>query len=621
MDEQFLAKIRQVIETNIDNENFSVEDLAKDVGLSRSMLHRRLIKLTGKSTRELITEIRITKAKELLEDNVATASEVAYRVGFSDPSYFTKVFKKHFHVSPVDVKKHLIVIPDEKTELSRPVKRKTKRFYSIAIIIILIIGIAGIIAYSLYNNQKTPEKSVAVLPLHNLTGQPENEYFVDGMHDVLIGELGKIESLRVISRTSTLRYRDSDMLLQAIAKELGVNTIVEGSVTAAGDSLKLLIQLIDVYPEERHLLVNEYEDKMQNAIQIQKNAVRDIADNIRIRLTEKEELILAKIRTVNPETYKIYLKGMYNLNRGTPESFETGIKYMHQAIEQDPGDPLAYAGLALGYAISGHGMIAPEGSFRSAAAAAERALRIDPTLDEAHTALALLLSYQQWDWPRVQEAFENAIANNPNNAIAHAHCAFYYVHFNAMEKALYHANMAIQLDPLSASYHSWLAWLYYYYGDYDNAELLAKKSLELNEDIAYGNLVLGWVYIQRKQYQQAMELHKNLPDFGDYYKMLIGYTYVQSGNRDKALALWNEMETSSEKSFVNPFHRGMLAGMLGFTDRAFELLNEACDKKYYPIIYINIYPGSETLRDDPRYNELLRKMNLPTHPTLLTAQQ
>lgn len=310
---------------------------------------------------------------------------------------------------------------------------------------------------------------------------------------------------------------------------------------------------------------------------------------------------------------------MYYLNQGKGESFETGINYMLKAIERDPGDPLAYAGLALGYAIRGHGMVAPVGSFRSAIAAADRAVRIDPTLDEAHTALALIYSYQLWDWPKVKDAFEKALTNNPNSAIAHAHYAFYYVHFDDRESAIYHAKMAITLEPFSASYHAWLAWLFFYYGDYDQAEAMANEALELQPEIPYGNLVLGWIHIKRKQYQKAVEVHNRLPTYEDYYKMLLGYTYIQSGERDKALALLDEMETSSKKEFVNPFHRGMLAGMLGFTDRAFELFNEACDHKYYPIIYIEIFPGIEALKDDPRYGMLMQRMNFPFNRSILTA--
>jgi len=626
MRDQFLTIINQIIEDNIDNENFSVEDLAKKVGLSRSMLHRKLKKLAGKSASSYITEIRLNHAKNLLENDVATVSEIAYRVGFSDPSYFNKVFKKYFNISPGNIRKNLALnqnrLPTgQKPEISASSKSNAYRLFVKAVFVLLIIVIAGGGAYYLFGTIRFPEKSIAVLPLANLTGQPDNAYFVDGMHDALIGELGQIKSIRVISRTSTLQYRDTDMLLQNIARELGVNTIIEGSVMGAGDSLKLLIQMIDVFPKERHLLTNEYSDDMHNVLKIQTKVVKDIAQNINIQLSKDEKQLLAKSHPVDPETYKTYLRGMYYLNQGTEESFKTGINYLIKAIENNPGDPLAYAGLALGYAIRGHGMIVPEESFRSATAAANRAIKIDPAQNEAYTALALLYLYQLWDWPMAHEAFENAIANNPNNEIAHAHYAYYYVLFGNNEKYIYHARRSVEISPFSASYHSWLAWLYYYNKEYEKAELSARRSLELKEDNCYGNLVLGWTYLQKKQYQHAIKLHEKLPENDCYYKMLLACTYVQAGNRDKALALWNELQVYSETNWVNPFYSGMLAGALGFTDKAFELLNEACDNKYYPTLYIDIFPGAEFIRNDPRYNVLLQKMNLPYSSTIFTAQQ
>jgi len=570
MGDQFLTIINQIIEDNIDNENFSVEDLAQKAGLSRSMLHRKLKKLTGKSASDHITELRLTHAKNLLENDVATVSEIAFRVGFSDPSYFNKVFKKHFNVSPGKVRKNLAtslnhLSTDRKPKILSLSNSKAYRLFVKAVVILLVIIIAGGGVYYLFSIIRSSEKSVAVLPLNNLTGQPDNAYFVDGMHDALIGELGQIKSLRVISRTS--------------------------------------------------------HDDMHNILKIQTTVIKDIAQKIRIKLSKEEEQLLAKSHTIDPETYKAYLRGMYYLNQGTDESFERGINYLVMAIERDPGDPFAYAGLALGYAIRGHGMIVPEGSFRSATAAANKALKIDPTLDEAYTALALLYLYQSWDWSMAHEAFENAIARNPNNEIAHAHYAFYYVLFGDLEKSIYHAQKSVEINPFSASYHSWLAWLYYYNKEYDKAEFSARKSLELKDNIPYGNLVLGWTYLHKKQYQQAIKIHEKLPKNDYYFKMLLGCTYVQAGNREKALAMWSEMEEYSEKNWVNPFYSGMLAGALGFTDKAFELLNEACDNRYYPTLYIDIFPGAEFIRNDPRYNKLLQKLNLPYNNTLLTSQQ
>ena len=626
MQDQFLAIINQSIEANLDNENFSVEDLARSAGLSRSMLHRKLIKLTGQSASELITRKRLVKARELLENDVATASEIAYRVGFNSPSYFNTVFKKYYKISPGSVRKTLESDPDyfrafEKSEIQEMGKDRRRKIQIRAFIIAIITGfiIGGTI--SLMKMSKQSEKSLAVLPLHNLTGQEENVYFVDGIHDALIGELGQIGSLRVISRTSTLRYRNTDLLLEDIAKELNVNTIVEGSVIGAGDSLKLLIQLIDVFPKERHLLAREYHEAMPKVLTVQTAVAKDIAQKIRIKLTEDEELLLGEKREVDPETYKAYLRGMYYLNQGTPEAFEEGIKYFYEAIERDPGDPFAYAAMALGYAHIGHGQVDYREAFNRLESAAAKALKLDPESDEAHTALAIHHLYNKWDWPFIEESFETALRKNPNNEIAHAHYAWYWVMFNNMEKSLYHSTQAIQMEPFSASYTSWHALLMWYNHDYDKAEYWAKRSLELKEDSPYGNLVLCWIYIKTKQFDKALELTRTMPVYNDYWKMLLGYNYVRCGQRDKALAFWKEFEEDAKKHWVNNCYRGMMATYLGFDDEAFRYLNEAVEYKLYPITYINFYPMVEDLRDDPRYNELLQKMNLPYSHTLYSSNQ
>jgi TolB-like protein/AraC-like DNA-binding protein len=626
MSDQFLTLIDQIIEDNLDKEYFSVDDLAQKAGLSRSMLHRKLIKLTGKPASDFITEKRLIRAKELLENDVATASEIAYRVGFNSPSYFNKVFKKHFNVSPGDVRKGVRIDPSLFSKGLRPedkvlarIKKQKLRNRVLVIVLIAIISMGGLFYFiKLY---KPEEKSIAVLPLHNLTGQPENAYFVDGMHEALIGELGQIGSLRVISRTSTLRYRDSNMLLKDIANELGVNTIVEGSVQCAGDSLCFIIQLIDVFPKERHLLANEYYDGMHNVLTVQSSAAKDIAQKINLKLTKNEEQRLAKSRTVDPETYKAYLRGMYYLNQGTAESFEKGINYLQEAINRDPGDPFAYAGLALGYAIMGHGQVTPQEAFLRATSAANKAIKLDPDNDEAYTALALLYLYDAWNWPMAKEAFENALAKNPNNEIAHAHFAWYYVLFDDIEKSIYHGKQAVMIEPFSASYNSWLSLLYWYNKEYDEAEYWAKKALSINEAEQYGKLTLAYVYLHKKQFQQAVEYAEKLPDFNWYWKMLRGYIYVRAGQRERALKYYKDMIKYSKDHWVNYTNMGMMAAYLGFTDEAFEALNKSLDQKLYPLNYINFYDSSEDIRSDPRYDELLKKMNLPHKGTLITSNQ
>ncbi|TLX74602.1 helix-turn-helix domain-containing protein [Labilibacter sediminis] len=616
IDDQFLSRVHKVIEQNLDNENFSVEDLAHEVGLSRSMLHRKLIKLTGKSAGEHIVQLRLITAKKLLENHSATVSETAYRVGFRSPSYFNKVFKKHFEVSPGDFSKgissnYIDLVDDLRLTTIAKRVRKNKYTTKKAMLWYVVLVCFCLAIYSILTLPFSSEKSIAVLPIHNLTGDPDNDYFADGVHDALIGELGQISSLRVISRTSTLRYRDSGKLMKDIAKELGTTNIIEGSVVSFGDSVRLLIQLIDVFPKERHLLSKNYQDNISGILNLQSLIAKDVARKVNVEISKNEKQQLDKTKSVNPETYKAYLRGMYYLRMGTKESFETGIDYLQKAIDNDPGDPFAYAGLALGYAHMGHGQLNAKEAFIRAKNAAYKAIKLDPTLDEAHTSLAIISLYQDWNWEEAKTAFENAIASNPNNVEAHAHFAWYHIVFKDIEKSIYHGEKAVMLEPLSASYTAWLALIYIHNQEYDKAEHWALKAIDLKKDTPYAYWALANISIHRKQYAQAIDYIENLPHKAVYWKTLRGYIYTEANQKNKALELWDEVEELAKVKSVNSCYRGMMAAYLGFTDQAFELFNEAIESKTYPIVYVGTYPCTKDIRSDSRFNDLLLKMNLP----------
>lgn len=618
----FIQKLTQIVLENLNNEQFGVAELSNLAGISRSHLHRKIHLLKNQSVSQFIREIRLREACKLLKYENLTASEVAYRVGFSNPSYFSKVFSESYGISPGAAKNANIDSLDMEPlrEEGKVEMHTTIATWKIAVLFsgLLFTGLLILLAINKIDSFKNEsEKSLAVLPLLNLTGSSENDYFVDGMHNALIGELGQIGSLRVISRTSTVRYKDKEMLLTDIAEELGVNIIVEGSVTGAGDSVRILLQVIDVEPEERHLFSKEYEDDLSNVIKLQMYAAKDISESIDIKLTKNEKLQLDRAQTVNPEIYKAYLRGMYYAHQGTRESFETGIRYLHEAIKKDPGDPLAYAGLALVYATKGHGQVDSEEAFEIAVNAADKAIKLDPSIDEAYTALSILYLYNVWDWPKTQEYFENAIRNNSSNVLAHAHYAWYHVLFNDYERAIYHAKKAVMLQPFSASFHAWLSILYFRNGQFVESEHYAKKALALKENCPYGNLALGWIALEEKKFSQAIAFHEKLPDWS-YYKVLLGQTYVKAGQKDKALEIWEELQNHPKK--VNPCHLGMMAAYLGFTDKAFELLNKAFENKIYPITYIEFYPCAENIRNDPRYNELLLKMNLPPRRNFIATK-
>lgn len=605
-DDQLIDKLTQIVLDNLQNEQFGVSELSQMAGISRSHLHRKLTLIKNQSISQFIREIRLREAYDLLKNNSFTASEVAYKVGFNNPSYFNSCFNDFYGYTPGEVKKNGGEVIVQLSNETRDPNKKQIKSNKILITGFVFTLVAVVTIISLISLKKT-ERSLAVLPLNNLTGSVDNDYFVDGIHDALIGELGQISSLRVISRTSTLRYRDNDMLLKDIADELGVNLIVEGSVLGAGDSVRLLLQVIDVEPNERHLMANEYRDGMNNILKVHALAASDISQKINLRVSKSVEQRFQEKSSVDPEVYKAYLRGMHYLNKGTKESFKKGLEYLHEAIEKDPGDPFAYAALALGYATQGHGQVDSEEAFNRAVSAANTAIKIDPYIDEAHTALSIAHLYTSWNWQNAKASFEDAIASNPNNAIAHAHFAWYHVLFNNLNKAIYHAEKATMLEPFSPAYGVWLSLIYFYAGEFEKAEACAEKALEINENTPYGNLTLGWISLERKQYDKAIEYHEKLPNWS-YFSMLLGQTYVKAGQREKAIVLWEGIKDNPN---TNSCHKGMMAAYLGYTDLAFVLLEEAIEKKEYPITYINFYPGTEDIRNDPRHDYLLKKMNLP----------
>lgn len=607
MDQRFLDNVHQKIEANIDNEDYSVEQLASDIGLSRSMLHRKLIKLTGKSASETITEIRLKCARELLQNNAATVSETAYRVGFKNPSYFNKVFKQHYKMSPGDVRRS--AMPDitmAKPSESTSGKKKFTTIFAVGIALLIAIYL---IHYSVIKPfGKT--SSIAVLPLSNLTGDKANDYIVEGIHDALIGELGEISTLRVTSRYSTLRYAKSTMLTPDIAADLKVDNIIEGSLISVDDSIHLIIQVIKAQPKEQHLMAAAYHDHMANILRIQSTIAKDVTKSIRAKNISKRKTKSNEPRQVNPEVYKAYLRGMFYLHQGSDETFAKGIDYLEKAIEADPGDPFAYAGIALGYSTMGHGQLNSKESFNRAVQAAIKAIKLDPTLDEPYTALSILNLYHDWNWAQAKISFENALAANPSNALANAHYAWYHILFNDLDNAIYYARKATEVEPNSPAFHAWLGLIYCTNNEYDKAEASARRALDLNENTPYGNLVLGWCYLNEQQYTQAISYHERLPQ-GMYWDTLLSYCYTQSGRKDEALQIWSKYEEKAKSKFVNPCYRGMMAGYLGKKELAFKYLNEAIDQKLYPITYINFYPCSDDIRNDIRFAHLLDKMNLP----------
>lgn len=612
----FLSKLRDIIIENIGNESFGVEELSREMGLSRSHLYRKMKLLKGQSISQFIREIRLAEAMKLLEMDAATVSEIAYRVGFNTPSYFNKCFHDHFGYPPGAVKRvpkvsqtnNESLVPNQKKLFGRLNVRKGALIALATIITIVIIGALRSTSLSDTSNEI---RSIAILPLEPFAENDDQAYLAMGMHDALIGELGKVGGLRVISKTSTLPYLGKkDRLLPEIANELGVHVIVEGSMFITGDSLRLQIQLIEVFPKERHIWAQEYYAKTGNVLSLQSKLVKDIAAEVHVNLTPNENKLISREKSIDPETYKHYLRGMYHMNKNTRDGFETGIIHLKKAIESDPANPYAYSGLAIGYATSGHGPTSKNGVMKRAKAAALQALRIDDNMSNAHAALGLMYLYQEWDWKKAKTSFDRALEINPNNEFAHAHLAWLYLLTDEAELALHHAELAVEINPLYPTYQLWLAWAHQILGNSEKAIEEAEKLMVFEPNFTFAHFIIGTCHYDKGNYKDAIEEYNKVKYKNDMVLSSIGGAYANLGDRTKAMEYLEELQ-AKDKGVSNPLYRAYLLVSLGKKDLAMDLLNEAYEEKIYPLPWVKYANEFKDMKKDPAFIDLHKRMNIP----------
>ena len=612
----FLSKLRDIIIENIGNESFGVEELSREMGLSRSHLYRKMKLLKGQSISQFIREIRLAEAMKLLEMDAATVSEIAYRVGFNTPSYFNKCFHDHFGYPPGAVKRvpkvsqtnNESLVPNQKKLFGRLNVRKGALIALATIITIVIIGALRSTSLSDTSNEI---RSIAILPLEPFAENDDQSYLAMGMHDALIGELGKVGGLRVISKTSTLPYLGKkDRLLPEIANELGVHVIVEGSMFITGDSLRLQIQLIEVFPKERHIWAQEYYAKTGNVLSLQSKLVKDIAAEVHVNLTPNENKLISREKSIDPETYKHYLRGMYHMNKNTRDGFETGIIHLKKAIESDPANPYAYSGLAIGYATSGHGPTSKNGVMKRAKAAALQALRIDDNMSNAHAALGLMYLYQEWDWKKAKTSFDRALEINPNNEFAHAHLAWLYLLTDEAELALHHAELAVEINPLYPTYQLWLAWAHQILGNSEKAIEEAEKLMVFEPNFTFAHFIIGTCHYDKGNYKDAIEEYNKVKYKNDMVLSSIGGAYANLGDRTKAMEYLEELQ-AKDKGVSNPLYRAYLLVSLGKKDLAMDLLNEAYEEKIYPLPWVKYANEFKDMKKDPAFIDLHKRMNIP----------
>lgn len=448
--------------------------------------------------------------------------------------------------------------------------------------------------------------SIAVLPLENMSG-PDQEYFAAGIHDALIADLSKVSALRVISRTSTIVYRDADKTLPEIGRELAVAKVIEGSVLRVKDQVRITIQLIDA-ATDHHLWAESYERDVADVLTLQRELARIIARQIAATITPEETQRLAAPRPVDPATYEAYLRGMFHLNQFTAEGITKGLAYLNDAVARDPADPLAYAGLALGYSLIGHST-GPRESFPRAKAAALKALERDPDLAEAHAALAEIRLYYDWDWNGAEASFRRALHLNPSLDFAHAHYAWYLQLVGRMDESFAEMKKARRLAPLSPLWSTWLAWLYWDAGRLDEAFEEIAIALELNPDFSWGWFVLGGLQAAEARFDEAIASHRKAAAVMPDLSWGLAQTYALAGRHDDARNIAAQVAKRGRPKDL--LMLGAIHSALGDQDEALRWVEAAYEARvdWFPWIANPSLVGS--LHGNPRFDQIVGRLDLP----------
>jgi len=484
----------------------------------------------------------------------------------------------------------------------------------VALAMVLSLAILCVLFVRSRGHRSAAIRSLAVLPLENLSGDAAQSYFSDGMTDELITDLAQISALRVISRTSVMTYKGAHKTLPQIARELDVDAVVEGTVLRAGDQVRITAQLIDA-STDKHIWSQSYEGDLRDTLALQDQVARAIAEQIQINLTPREQAALKSVKVVNPESYESYLKGRYFWNKRTADGLRVALAYFNQAAEEDPNNARAYSGLADTYALLGdwqYAVMTPKEAYPKAKTAALKALELDSSLGEAHNSLAFVLDGFDWDLDSGGKEFRRAIELNPGYATAHHWYAGHLALLGQYDEAIVEMKKAESLDPLSLIINSDLAELLVLAHSYDEAIAQSRKTIEMDPNFAMAHNQLAQAYMQKHMYDQAIAELQNavqLSGGGPTCIANLARAYGLSGKRSEAMKLLNDLKSSSTAKNSHASEVAAIYASLGDKDEAMNWLEKGYAERFNPGVLIR--PGFDPLRTDPRFQDLVHRVGLP----------
>jgi serine/threonine-protein kinase len=508
------------------------------------------------------------------------------------------------------------IVPEEikaRLRKAKLLKRKRAIMYGGAIGFLVI---ATAIMLSLFTGSTTAIDAIAVLPVENLTGDTEQDYFADAATDELIGQLSQISALRVISRRSVMVYKDKEKSLSEIAQELNVDALVEGTILQVGDSVRVRVQLIEALPEERNLWAQTYDRKTADVQIMYREMARAIVDYARIALTAQEEAILASTHQVNPEAYEFYQKGMFHYYKLTAHDFEIARRYFELAIEKDPNYALAYLGLSGAYGGYGiQGLKPPPDAEKKSREAEQKAMELNPNLPDIQFGMALGKTWgtPNWDWEGAEKAFLRALELNPNFPAARAYYSYFLFYMGRTEEAWTQIERALEMDPFNEIFRTIYAKGMMYTHRYEEAVDHLRETLRTAPTAQMALSALKSAYHLTGRHEEAIEVWKtwfsSRGEFEDEEALIRGY---EEGGYSRALSSVADVKVERKKTtYVSAWQIATLYTRADEKDKALEWLEKAYEEQDGNFSYICVDPIFDYLRDDPRFEKLMGYLNLP----------
>lgn len=472
--------------------------------------------------------------------------------------------------------------------------------------------------YRFIEKVQLPDKgvrSLAVLPLEDLAHDPEQEYFAEGMTEALIAALAKITALRVTSRTTVMCYKAKRQPLPVIARELGVDDIIEGTVFRSAGRVRISVQLIEAGTDS-HLWAETYERSLGDVLTLQSDVAQAIAKEIQIKLTPQERAFFAKPRTIDPDAYEAYLKGRYHWNRRSGEGLERATLYFQQAIAKDPNYAAAYAGLADCANSAGWWcFVSPRDGCGKAKVIAEKALSIDNSVGEAHSSMAWSLLFYEFDFLSAGREFRHALDLNPENATVVEWYAVWLGMAGHFDECIAQILRAVRLDPLSVIISTVAGMLLFHARRYDESIRMSEKALELDPNFHLAHWAIAWSLVEKAKQQSAISemeevvrITKRVP----FHLHVVGHCYARAGRREEALHILQELQDLAKQRYIPNYWPAIIYAGLNEKDDAFRFLEAACREHEPWMVLIKHWPPLDPLRSDPRFDDLLRRMNFST---------